>query len=501
MAKISKEAQKRWNERVRLIRSVDFKLNDDKEEQLSRIARAKKDYSYFARTYFPHHVKKDSAKFQINAAEYLKNKRNAFCLFEWMRGAAKSTHISLMIPIWLMIQDNCDINTMVLVSKSEKAAVKLLSDLQAELEANALLIKDFGSMVSNGSWTEGEFVTSTGVYFKALGRGQSPRGIKHRGNRPDYIIIDDIDDDELCRNPRRVKQIFDWVMTALYGSMDAGRGRFILVGNRISQNSVLAEMAKTYGVHHVTVNILDKNGQPTWKENHTLEEISYMRMRMGERKFMKEYMNTPIIEGSVFEDKYFQWAKMLPFREYEALICYTDPSFKSSSKNDYKATILLGKTKKGYYHVIKVFADQTNVSEMVRWHYFIRDMVGENNRIKFYMESNFMQDLLLDEFRKEGEQRGDHIPIIGDKRKKIEKSARIEALQPLFERGLIIFNEDEKNELGMRTLVDQLVGFEKGGKMHDDAPDALEGAIDIASKRDRKSRTSYAIGGRGFSCR
>ncbi|MGL5895244.1 MAG: phage terminase large subunit, partial [Bacteroidales bacterium] len=315
------------------------------------------------------------------------------------------------------------------------------------------------------------------------------------------VIIDDIDDDELSRNPRRVKQAFEWVMTALYGAMDAGRGRFVLVGNRISQCSVLAEFAKATEVHHVTVNILDKHGNPSWKENHTIEEINLIRSRIGERKFMKEFMNAPIIEGTIFDEKYFKWGKMLKPEEYSCLISYTDPSFKSTSKNDYKATILLGKTKCGYFHVIKAYVDQTTVSEMVRWHYCIREQVGDARRVKFYMESNFMQDLLLDEFRKEGEQRGDHIPIVGDKRKKIDKGARIEALQPHFERGLIIFNETERSDLGMRTLIEQLVGFEKGGKMHDDGPDALEGAIELASKRARKSKTTYLAGGRSFSCR
>ena len=93
---------------------------------------------------------------------------------------------------------------MILVSKSEDAADRLLGDLQAELQYNNLLIRDFGPQVVDGSWTDGEFKTKSGCLFISLGRGQTPRGIKDRGLRPDYIIIDDIDDDELVRNPRRV---------------------------------------------------------------------------------------------------------------------------------------------------------------------------------------------------------------------------------------------------------------------------------------------------------
>ena len=39
----------------------------------------------------------------------------------------------------------------------------------------------------------------------------------------------------------------------------------------------------------------------------------------------------------------------------------------------------------------------------------------------WYMEANFMQDTILDEFQREGELRGYQLPMIGDKRKKPDK--------------------------------------------------------------------------------
>ena len=140
-------------------------------------------------------------------------------------------------------------------------------------------------------------------------------------------------------------------------------------------------------------------------------------------------MNNPIEEGTIFEKKDIRYGKMLPLREYRALIAYTDPSWKSSTKNDYKGTVLVGLTKSGKYHVLRAFGDQTKVSVMVGWHYEIRDFVGDTP-IKYYMEANFMQDMLLDEFRRVGEEVGVQIPITGDTRNKPDKFGRIEAMQP-----------------------------------------------------------------------
>ena len=127
---------------------------------------------------------------------------------------------------------------MILVSKNQEAARRLLGDLQAELESNDLYNADFGNQRGTGIWTNGEFTTATGDLFIALGRGQSPRGIKKRGLRPNYIAVDDIDDDELVRNPRRVGEAVDWLLTALLGTMAMGRGRLAVVGNRIGRTSV-----------------------------------------------------------------------------------------------------------------------------------------------------------------------------------------------------------------------------------------------------------------------
>ena len=227
----------------------------------------------------------------------------------------------------------------------------------------------------------------------------------------------------------------------------------------------------------------------------TLREIAEMRGIMGERRFQREYMNNPVNAGTVFEEKHIRFGKMLRMREYRAIVCYTDPSFKASATADFKATMLVGITPQGKYHVLKAYADQTKVSTMVEWHYDAHDYVGDNP-VRYEMEAGFMQDLLLDEFRKYGEKVGYQIPIVGDTRKKPDKFARIEALQPLFERGDIIFNELERDSQGMRVLVEQLLCFEKGSKIHDDAPDALEGAIWKLSNSVRKTNNRYAVGHR-----
>lgn len=485
--------QSAWQARKQLILSDGFALSRSTAATAEeRRAKSKRDYAYFCQTYFPHLATAPSAAFHVRAAnEILKNQRLR-AIYEWARGLAKSSNMSLMIPLWLMLC-HAEQLCLILVSKSEEMADRLLSELQGELLTNELLRQDYPEQMKVQSCSDGELILANGSYLCSCGRGQSPRGIKHRGLRPNYIIIDDIDDDELCRNKARVDLLTDWVNEALFGTMQIGRGRFILVGNRISNTSVLANLANNKTYKHSRVNILDRNGKPSWAEAHTPEEIEALRAEQGERSFQKEYMNNPITEGAIFKADNIQYTKQLPWRQYSRLICYTDPSFKNSANNDYKATLLVGKTKTGYYHVLKAFAGQESVTTMYSWLYSIRDYVGGAMPIYFYMESNFIQSMHLDDFRKFGESRGDLIALRGDSRKKPDKFARIEALEPLFSQGMIFFNEGEKDSQGMRILIEQLLLFQRGSRVHDDAPDALEGAIYLLQRKDASTANSVKI--------
>lgn len=498
------DALEQWKKHCETVQnSTTINVAESEKDKLARIKQVRGDYAAFVAYYFPHYtVNPETGKttpcadFHIKAANKVKKERNLKAVFKWHRGAAKSTHLDIFIPLWLKCQEVKQLNVMVLVGKSEDNANTLLADIQAELQFNQRYIHDFGQQYNNGSWEDGEFVTKDGTAFFARGRGQSPRGLRYRSHRPDYIVIDDLDDDELCESPARVTRLTNWVKEALFGALDGGRGRFIMVGNLIAKNSVLANIAATDGVHVSQVNIWDKNGNVSWAAKWTPDEVKAIERFQGYRSFQKEYMNNPITEGAVFRQDWIKWGKLPDLKKFEELILYIDPSFKGTTKNDYKAAKLWGKVGSHLWH-IKAFVRQCSVAEMVRWLYDLYEWSLEKGiAIKWYMEANFMQDTILDEFRREGDLRGYQLPISGDKRKKPDKFQRVEAISPLWERGFVTYNEDEKNDPDMLAGIDQTLAFEKGMRGHDDAPDADEGAIWYLQKHTRVNSFTPSFGRR-----
>lgn len=495
---------KEWCENVQQLTTVD--KSEKESDKQARIKRARADYAFFVDYYFPHYTTDPktgkhtpSAPFHVKAANTIRKTRNLKGVFKWHRGGAKSTNMDVFIPMWLKCQKVREINVMVLVGKSQDNANTLLGDVQAELQYNQRYINDFGVQYNAGSWQDGEFVTADGCAFFARGRGQSPRGLRYRGSRPDYIVIDDLDDDELVENPDRVRRLEDWVKTALFGALDGGRGRFIMVGNLISKNSVLARMADTEGVMVSQVNVLDKQGNVSWATKWSRDEIRAMEQFMGYRRFQKEMMNNPITEGAVFRADWIRWKKLLPLPKYDCIVAYCDPSFKGTTKNDFKAIKVWGKVGTELHH-IDAFVRQCSVTEMVRWFYDLHERMQAAGAVcSYYIEANFLQDIILDEFTREGNLRGYQLPIRADRRKKPDKFQRIEGISPLWERGFIFYNADKQHDSDMLAGIDQTLAFEKGMSGHDDAPDADEGAIYIIQKANRLQTFSPSIGGRTTS--
>ncbi len=505
MATISekKKAYEAWQEhckRIQALTALDALVAETPAKRAARIRKLRGNYAAFCEYYFPHFLTLldkatgepvrtvHNAPFHNAAAKKVKAEANIKAVFQWPRGHAKSTHFDIFIPLWLMFQTKPLISFMVVVGKSEDSAVRLLGDIQAELQYNQRLIADYGLQKGSASWTEGEFKTSNGTKFLACGRGQSPRGLRDREARPDYIVIDDLDDDELCRNERRVRELTDWVREALFGALDVGRGRFIMVGNLISKTSVLANIAATKGVYVSVVKAVDANGEPVWADKWSKEEAEDYKNFVGYRAWEKEMMHNPVVAGTIFKNEWIRYKKALPLAKYDMLVCYTDPSFKSSTSNDYKACRLWGKTGTEL-HQIDSFVRQATVGEMVRWQYDLYERAREAGAaVYFYMEANFMQDIILDEYEAEGKRRGYQLPITPDRRKKPDKLQRIESVSPLWERGIVFYNLDKKDDRDMQVGIEQTLALERGSRQHDDAPDADEAAIWFL-QRDTRART------------
>lgn len=490
-----REALKEWDSHLRAIRRATPVDADEppraKEERMKRLQASFKD---FAAYYFPHYCTAPFARFHLRQQRQVFENERAMHVYIMARAHAKSVVHTVLNTIFLMVHGKC--RTVILSSYNETNAIRLLRDVQAELENNQRLIADYGVFRGPSNWEAGRFLTQQGCYFVAIGSGQSPRGLRNEPVRPDLILVDDFDEDEQSRNPDRVDNAEQWLRGALFGAFDiTGSGRFIMVGNRFATNMVLTRMYEVADFKE-TVNILDAHGEPSWSERYTRAECDYMVAKMGYNRSQRELFNNPIQEGKTFKREWVQWGRTKDLRQYRALVAYLDPGFKKTATSDSKAWVLVGFTGQ-QYHVLKAYVGVASIVEMIGWGYEIDAYVqARGGAAQLYMEEVFLQSLLYDDFATEGEKRGKLLPVRGDRRKKPDKDARIEAISGHFERGNVLFNEKEKDSHHMKRLVEQLLNFQPGVKTHKDGPDALEGAMHILQQGMVVIGSDISIGAR-----
>lgn len=504
MRRVEKEQYEAWLKEKAAIKRLSPESRESEEAKKKRIKELLKpgNETRFFKHYFSHLIDCEFGYFQKRDVREVTANKDIFALMEWPREHAKSLIWDVMEP--MLLKAKGELTGMLISSSNEKKANKLLSDIQSELMFNDRYIADFGNQYQQGKWVDGQFTTVDGIGFWAFGRGQSPRGVRESDKRPNYGVFDDIDDKMLVKNEDRVDETVDYILEDFYGAMSISGSRLVGVGNRIHKRSVIAKIAgdiepddpKREGLYHSKVYALENprnhkkdlgpNGVPAWKR-YTREQIISKMKKMGWRRGLREYFHEHTIEGKMFKEEHLPWVDVMPMSAYDELITYNDPSYKKTMTSDNKAIILMGK-KGRYFDIIDVFNRQCSTAEMVRGHYAIASQVPSSLKIKHWMEANFIQDLMLEEYWRYGEQNPPMLRIRGDKRKKPDKEVRIENLTPLTEQCFIRFNRAHKQKPDMIELRDQFLGFPQKG-VKDDGPDAVEGGVYKLDKaRGKKGR-------------
>lgn len=477
-----KQALERYRKLVqRISEQTTVDVFETETEKRQRIARLKNDYDAFVKYYFEKtYAMCDNAPFHIKLAKKVRRDRYIKLLLGWARGLAKSTHCDVLLPLWLWC--NGDLKVMLLIGQTQEKANKLLGDLQAEFEGNQRLINDYGPQLGTGSWQDGNFATANDCAFFALGVGQSPRGIRYHQFRPDYIICDDLDTKQVCRNPKRVREYANWICEDLIPCMDERGGRFIDVNNVFAKHTILTELRDTRsGFEYWQQDATDTDFNPAWAAKYTKEFYMKLAADIGMLSFQAEFNNKPYVEGTIFKNEMIQWAEIPHLNHFDHIVAFWDVAYSDSKTADFNAIKVWG-LKGSNFYLIKAFVRQCKMYDAIRWMFDYNDSLPSTVHVNFYFESQFWNDALRMVYEQVQAERGKSIPLIRSERSKANKFDRIVSMLPFYEQGRIFYNINEKVNNDVQVGIAQLMAIEEGSKEHDDSPDADKEAIDKLSR-------------------
>lgn len=468
-------------------------------EKQKRIKRLEADNEEWFAYYFPHvscnpvtneHIL--PADFHIKATKRIMKDRNWFECRCWSRSLAKSTRTRMEVLKLVLTGKKKNI---LMISNSWDNACRLIEPYRAELDTNQRIIADYGKQRGLNKWRKGDFITKTGVAFRAVGADQSPRGANESNIRPDTLLFDDIDTDQDCKSPDIIKERVKWIFGAVIGTREIYIKLLIIAcGNIIAEYCCMTEMMKK--ANYVDIVNIRTNGVSSWAKN-SEQDIDEALSILPHSIIQQEYYNSPVTEGRIFFN--LTYCKVPALASMEQLIVYGDPSTsnKESQNSSYKVVALLGR-KKGITYVVKTFCKQCGQSDFIQAYYDMYTLVAtEGATAQYYMECNSLQEGFFDsfydpEFKRISRQRGVPVFVQKDQRPKASKYTRIEAtLQPPYKLGWLVFNQKEENNEHMKETDGQFKAVSPTYKGAMDAPDCIEGAYKILDQRGGMALNNY----------
>ena len=387
-------------------------------------------------------------------------------LIEAFRGGAKSTRAEEAVSImaWFQRLQNC-----LILGDSEELAVERLKAVKHNIENNELaqLLFDVGP---GDVWTETAVTLTNGVMLQAKGRGQKLRGKKNIHSRPDFILIDDLEDDESVSTPEGRKKTLSWFTRTVIPLMPPN-GRIRMIATPLHPRALaptLAREKKFWASYRYPIKFINDAGewQATWPERFPVEWADQKKAQLnaiGEGDtFNQEYML--VAQNPATQVFLPEQIKVVPqVRSWHAVYAMYDPARTTNKKS---ATT--GKAVWSWIGRKLViwdgFARKLMPDEIVQ---DIFDCDAEFNPVAIGVEETGLNEWLKQPLRTAQVERGCVIPLraLNAPRGKLDF---IRGLQPYFRAGEVEFAAD------LPDLREQLLGFPTGDI---DAPNALAYAL------------------------
>jgi len=446
---------------------------------------------------FDQHARKGSPLFHLELMQYsMLEKKLAVAA---PRGSAKSTILMFLKPIHAILFKQK--RFIVIVQNTFKKAAMSLDTIKKELLENQMLTEHFPGITITKD-AEGDSIIrhadgfETKVLCKGVDQIGSIRGVKFGAYRPDLIIGDDIEDDELVRNPDRRIQLQADFDDALIPAGDTDTCQFIFIGTVLHDDSLIAKLVSAD--HYVDYRKLfyrarfEENGVMVslWPEVWSVDDLNEMEKKKPST-FAKEYQNDPVSGLSVrFKREDFRYWREGDGRYF--LLDQEGSVITSGELRDCKAAIacdLAWKEKRENDRTVIMPGFITPGSEIL-----VADYVAKRG-----MRPDEVGDVLFEMVARLKRMTGTDVPVGFEKamlenvtqyllRQRMRKENRWITTQEL------VWDADKQTsiETRLQSRYAQHVMFHKRGQgdleselerfpsgVHDDLPDALQGLVQL----------------------
>jgi predicted phage terminase large subunit-like protein len=411
------------------------------------------------------------------------------------RGHAKSTaitHSYVLASVLFRAKDY-----VIILSDTESQAILFLNDIKKELTENEDMIRLFGikKLVKD---SESDIIVSfsDGHTFRIQAKGseQKLRGLKWKNKRPNLIVGDDLENDEIVLNEDRREKFRRWVYGALLPCL-SDDGQVRIVGTILHLDSFLERLLPKDHSKYTRKEPLVSYQENTknlwrsaryrahtldytkilWPEKFNKEKLVAIRQEYVEQGmpdvYNQEYLNDPIDPSLA----YFKLADFIAIdapdiediKAKRKILNYyvgCDPAISTNERSDYTVFVVAGMDEFGILNVVDVIRERVDSRGII-------DMIMKIQRIYkpelFAIEKEKITKAIGPFLREEMLRIGE-FPIIEEILPSMDKPTRARSIQGRVRIGGVKF---DKTADWYPSFESELLKFPKD--RHDDQVDAF----------------------------
>ncbi len=420
------------------------------------------------------------------------------------RGHAKSTCVALAYPLWCVCEQRR--SNIVILTHEHSLARQFVRDIRHELESNERILDRYGALLDDDATGASPRVagqraaktptrarrsaslieTNHGIAVQARSVGASLRGTRIGPRRPDLIVCDDIEKDELVRSPAQRRKLERWMCNVVLPTLAPG-GRVIVVGSILHHDSLLANLADRsrfprwdYKAYRALEAVQRTDGEfeiePLWPARWSVSALREERERIGAAAFEQEYQANPIDEDvRTFRSEWLTPPdEPTPDPEKLTRLIAVDPATGKAAGDFFAVWVGGVDPGSGIIHTIELLLERIDIVRQVQR---IVELYDRWTPMSIGIEVNGYQAALPQTLEDQGRRTGRYLPVVPI-RAVAHKRARIEAIAPLLARGVFRLPRALSSEAEA-----QFLHYPSG--RHDDAPDVCALAVELARRAVR----------------
>ena len=431
------------------------------------------DDDFFGSYFFPQTFRQVHPSFSRLVQAAFDDPARRYVALKMFRGSSKTARVRARIAKHISYSLS---RTIMLVSNAQKHSIHSLKWLRKQVEYNERWARAFG-LTKGSVWSEDVIeiihgVAKHPVTVLALGITGQIRGINIDDYRPDFIVLDDPDNEETTGSAEQREKtqalVFGSLKQSLAPPTEAPLAKMCVLQTPIDREDTIALCEKDPSFHPVTISCFNDQDQSVWPERFPtkfLQEEKEMHIRLNKLSLWKREMECQIIspELASLQEAWLRFWDELP-PEFDVVIAI-DPASSDSKTADDQAVgaVAFGRgTAKGNVYLLEYTANKGEMPDAAAAYVMHLKHKYKNRVRKIAVESVAYQRILawyLEKTMAESRQ-WTVIDQIDDKRRKADRI--IQELVGVASGGRLFVRKEHTK------FIQQFVEFSPLARMHED---------------------------------